>query len=443
MRKLRKLTALFLALLMTASLFAGCGNKAAEGDKKHEDTTKKEETVKNEEKVKLKFACWDYSKDTYQQNLIAAFKAANPNIDVDVIDISAAEYSDKMTVNLAGNADIDVFYSKDLWFYGGAVLKNQILPLDDLIAKENVDIRGYGDLANAMKIDGKLFGLPYRSDFWLVYYNKSLFDKMKVAYPKNGWTWEDFRDTAKKLTSGEGAKKTYGAYIQTWPGQYTLPGLQKDYTKSQLNIDYKQFKDGFKLLYDMQNVDKSAADYATNVSIGAHYRGAFEKGNVGMIFMGTWVMQMLADDKKAKKFDFDWEMVPIPIWKGIEPATMQICTPVSINSKTKNKDAAWKLAKFLSGKDGAKILANNLIMPGYIDSEITKMFTENSALPKGAAEALKVNKTYLELPAHKLTGFVGKMITEEIQLVMTGNKSIDQGIADMEKRRKEIIEQNK
>ena len=34
----------------------------------------------------------------------------------------------------------------------------------------------------------------------MINYNRDLFDKAGVAYPKQGWTWEEFREVAKALT---------------------------------------------------------------------------------------------------------------------------------------------------------------------------------------------------------------------------------------------------
>ena len=42
-----------------------------------------------------------------------------------------------------------------------------------------------------------------------------MFDEAGLEYPQSGWTWEDFRETAIKLTSGSGADKVYGAMIDT------------------------------------------------------------------------------------------------------------------------------------------------------------------------------------------------------------------------------------
>jgi len=45
----------------------------------------------------------------------------------------------------------------------------------------------------------------------------------------------------------------------------------------------------------------------------------------------------------------------------------------------------------------------------------------------------------MEWPPHRLAGLLGTMVNEEIVLAMTGNKSIDQAIADMKARREEIF----
>jgi len=390
-----------------------------------------------EEQIILKFACWDYEISEYDEALITAFERANPNIKVEVYDIPAAEYPDKMLVVLAGGEDIDVFYAKDPTMYGGLVLRNQIMPLDDLIEKDGIDLSAYGGNLEFITIDDSLYGLPYRSDFWVLFYNKDLFDRFGVDYPTNDMTWPEFAETAKALTSGEGVDKTYGAYIHTWASTYFIFGLQKG-EGDLVDGDYSMLKDGLELAYQMQMVDKSAADFATNKSMGAHYRGLFAQGNIGMMYMGTWSMQQILQDAEAGLHDMNWGMARLPQWEGYEPATIGNSTPVVINAKTKYPEEAWKLAKFLGGVEGASILAENLIVPGYIDDTVFEVLASVEGFPTDNMEALVAETIYPEWPPHPLSGLLGKMVEEEIELAMTGNKTIDQAIADMELRREEI-----
>ena len=391
-----------------------------------------------QEPITLKFACWDYELNGYDMTLIAEFEKANPDIKVEVYDMPASEYPDKMLIILAGGEDIDVFYAKDPTMYGGLVLRKQIMPLDELIARDGVDLSGYGGNLENVKVDYTIYGLPYRGDFWILFYNKDLFDRFGIPYPTNEMTWTEFQETAKALTSGEGASKTYGTYIHTWASTYFVFGLQK-HMGDLVEGPYSMLEDGLNLAYQIQMVDKSAADYATNRAMGAHYRGLFEQGNIGMLYMGTWYMQALLHDKAQDLHDVNWGIVRLPQWEGIEHATIGNVTPVVINSKTKHKEAAWKLVKFLSGTKGASILAENMIVPGYLDDSVFEKFAEVEGFPSENMEALVTETVYMEWPPHALSGLLGKMVEEEIVLAMTGNKSIEQAIADMEARREEII----
>ncbi|MDF2725651.1 MAG: family 1 extracellular solute-binding protein [Paenibacillus sp.] len=56
------------------------------------------------------------------------------------------------------------------------------------------------DTVRAISDDGKLYGLPYNRQFNALYYNKDIFDKFGVAYPKDGMTWDDSIELAKRLT---------------------------------------------------------------------------------------------------------------------------------------------------------------------------------------------------------------------------------------------------
>ena len=65
----------------------------------------------------IRFAVWDFSMSPEYQLVIDDFEAEYPDIKVEVIDIAAAEYPDKMTVMLAAGEEVDVFAVKDFASY--------------------------------------------------------------------------------------------------------------------------------------------------------------------------------------------------------------------------------------------------------------------------------------------------------------------------------------
>lgn len=63
---------------------------------------------------------------------------------------------------------------------------------------------------------GELYGLPVPPYFPMVlYYNKSLFDKFGVPYPKDGMSWDEIYDLAKRMTRTEGGTVYRGFNMNT------------------------------------------------------------------------------------------------------------------------------------------------------------------------------------------------------------------------------------
>ena len=61
--------------------------------------------------------------------------------------------------------------------------------------------------------NGKQVALPFKSDYYVLYYNKDIFDAANVEYPSNDMTWDEWEEMCTKLTSGEGNNKVYGGYL--------------------------------------------------------------------------------------------------------------------------------------------------------------------------------------------------------------------------------------
>ena len=214
MKKMWKQMAMALIGIGTVLSVSACGGK--------ENTTSNEpqttaNVAESEAKTEIKVALWDYTNAKYYKNLIEEFEKNNEDISVKVIEISADEYNDKIQIMLSGGDDVDVVFTKEVASLAGLIQKGQVLSLDDYIQKANIDESYYGGMLNELALDGKVYAMPFKKDCTILYYNKDLFDKAGVEYPKDGMTLTDYRELAAKMTSGEGAEKVYGAHLHTWP----------------------------------------------------------------------------------------------------------------------------------------------------------------------------------------------------------------------------------
>lgn len=416
-----------------ASTFAGCGKKE---DSKSADAGAKKE-------VTLKFAIWDYTKAPEYKELIDAFQTDNPNIKVEPLEISAQDYIDKVNIMLSSGDTTDVIAVKDMPHCSNLVKKKQILSIDDFISKDKVDLKPYNGITDAIKVDGKLYGLPYRSDFWVLYYNKDLFDKAKVAYPTNDMTWQQFRETAKKVTSGSGNSKVYGAYLHTWKAT-VMDWAVVDGKNTLIDGKYDFLKKAYDVFLPMQNEDKSIMPLGDAKASSANYSGQFETGKAAMLPMGSWFIGTLLTDKKAGRTNVNWGIATVPHFEGTKAgSTFGSLTPAAINSASKNQEAAWKFVKFLGSEKGATILAKRGVMPAFRNDAVMNTYNSNEGMPKEAKEALKTLSVEIDIPAHPNGAAIDKILQEEHELIMINKNSVDAGISNMEKRVQEVLNSSK
>ena len=82
---------------------------------------------------------------------------------------------------------------------------DMLLDLTDMIsASDKIDLNNYYQgIVNLYQSEGRQYAIPKDIDTIALWYNKTIFDEMGVAYPDETWTWYDFADAAAKLTNDD------------------------------------------------------------------------------------------------------------------------------------------------------------------------------------------------------------------------------------------------
>jgi multiple sugar transport system substrate-binding protein len=400
------------------------------------------------EQVTLKFACWDYDLYPHDKALIQAFQADNPDIKVEVVSVPNADYDNKMNIILSGGEDLDVLYVKSVALFGSLSAKNLLADIKPFIQKDKLDLTPYGAFIDYyLTRDNAILGLPYRSDRYLLYYNKDIFDAAKEPYPSPNMTWTDMRALAKKLTKGTGKDKVWGAFFAPANYCFLTPGLQEG-KGGYLDMDFSLFRDGWSNFYAMMFEDKTAQDWATLKSVSAD-QTYFIKGNSGMMMNGTWFMNLIATEIANGRTSMRWGAVRAPVSSAMKAAgkvaSNGSITPVAMSRKTKNAEAAWKLVKFLSSEKAAKILASYLIVPGYSMPSIVDVMAKVKGFDMTAKDAINTSgPAYPPLSgANPIAGALSSMVNKQLELLFTQNQDLDKTFAEMARLRTEIIDQNK
>ncbi len=88
-----------------------------------------------------------------------------------------------------------------------------IQPIDDFVSTDDLNDFWPGLMDNC-KVDGKLYGVPYLRSTPVLYYNKTLFDKVGLDSSAAPATWDDMVKASDALASA--GVKGYGFYADSW-----------------------------------------------------------------------------------------------------------------------------------------------------------------------------------------------------------------------------------
>ena len=89
--------------------------------------------------------------------------------------------------------------------------KDLLTPVDDYIVRDKVTARtrrAITSVEQSTKRKGKTYLVPLQWAMMVMFYAKKVFDDAGVPYPKDDWTFDQFVETAKKLTNA--GKKKFG-----------------------------------------------------------------------------------------------------------------------------------------------------------------------------------------------------------------------------------------
>lgn len=386
----KKAVTLLLVAAMTATMVAGCGNKAASNEAAA-DSTASDEAAATEETTGTEAAAEDTAdsdEEAWSGTLTVwspqedqdtgwlakecdAFKAAHPNWDITFNYGVCAEGDAKSTITQ------DVENSADVY-----MLANDNIP--DLVAANAIAELGgsYLDYVNTTNSDSivasvtyndAVVAFPFTSNTWFMYYDKSVFsdddiksfdtmlEKGKVSFPlSNSW------------------------YIQAF---YVANGctLFGDGTDEAAGVDFSGDKAATVTKY---LVDLCKNPNFINDADGAGIAG-LRDGSVNAIFSGTWDAKSV---KEALGDNMGVAALPTVNIGGTEGQMKSFVgsKAIGVNPNAGNMQVAMSLAAFLAGEDAQKdhydmrnILPTNIniaIADDPIATAVTKVMTDTSIM---------------------------------------------------------------
>lgn len=460
----RKLLSILLTAAMISAMLVGCGSgkednapvdtapvadsgAETQAPEQEEPAAPEADTQESAEPITLKWAIWDKDITPYWQALKDEYEAAHDNVTIEMVDLGSADYMTVLATELSGSgSDFDVVTIKDVPGYATLVSKNTLEPLDSYISAAGIDLSQYGGVDKQVTVDGSLYELPFRNDFWVVFYNKDIFDAAGVDYPTNDMTFDEYDELARKVTDTTFGAQVYGTHYHTWRSAVQLFGIL-DGKHSILDGEYSFLKPYYEMVLGQED-DQVCRNYADLSAEGLHYSAAFSGGDVAMLNMGSWYISTLISSIQSGEYDAslcgNWGMVKYPHAEGVEAgSTLGTITGLSVTSVSDQKDAAFEFVQWVSGAEGAKVMASTGNFPALMNDEVAGIISSLEGFPTDAEskEALNVSNLYLEVPYAENVSAINDVLDTYHKAIMNREVSIDEGIEQMNTEVGKILEQ--
>jgi len=365
------------ALAMLAIVTAACGQGGGSGSPVDEKPSVKEEAPPQPVTLKL-YAGWKITDEDYEQIFFKPLRAKYPHIKVETITASG----DINIRNMVAAGDVP-----DLLITGVEGMQSLLdlgvaLDLREQIKLQNFDLNRLDpsilQTVKSFGKNGEIVALPYGMNYNALYYNKTLFDRFGVAYPKDGMTWDEVIELGRKVSRTDAGVQYRGlasSNIVRVASPFSLNRFDPATGKASINTE--AWKRAFQTYQAILSIPGNTTDKKNSDELNAFL---YEKTIAMYPFIGLF--HRMAE---AAKGGLDWDLATYPQYpdkKGLYGEADGYFLLISPTSK--HQKEAFQLigavldesAQLDSAKKGASV-------PPLNKKEITDQFGIESEVLKG------------------------------------------------------------
>jgi multiple sugar transport system substrate-binding protein len=358
-----------MSAMLGLSMLAGCQKSAGDragGATGNEKMGAPTETQASTEPVTLSFYSMPaFNKEKIQTQIVEPVRKKFPNITLNVLDNSEIKQDIAFDKMVTANTIPDFMLIN---FNTVRILKSMGIATDltPMIKSNKVDTQKFMPRAiEYMQQYGEhneLYALPYFINVNVLSYNKDLFDKFGVAYPRDGMTWDETIDLAKKMTrNADGVD-----YLGLNPSRpYVIaPQVSQDVVDSKTGkatVNNDGWKQVFQLLQNVYSIQGNVPD-KVNDFWGA--KNSFYKNqNLAMTLL--WWDQTIGGLQESVDSNkgVNWDMVTAPVF-STNPKMGQWLDQfdMAVAAQSKHQKEAFQVIDYLTSNEYQTGLSQN----GYI-----------------------------------------------------------------------------
>ena len=376
--------------------------------------------------------------------LARAFEETHPKTKVAVSLFPSRDFSKRVLTAIAANQGPDIWYH---YFAPDIAAQGFLEDLTPYLEEAGFDPteRWFPIGQQRAVYNGRYYGVPRDVTAGFIAYNKDMFDAAGIPYPEDGWTINDYRDFALKLTDADNDQYGIGAIVGSsgcfqWSAfSYNMGAdfVSPDGKAVAGYLDTPEAINALKFCLDLTAKDKVSAPPGLQEQFGEL---VFLSGQVGMQHVSTWELPALQEQA-----DFNWGVVAPPRFDentvGIAWTDAYV---LYMWSGSPHKKRTWEFLEWLSGPEAARIMAETGIWTpavpavweemGWTDDEVLGIVWNELKQDSRVANYERSQfywdcvgsifddlwTNYVELEDHDIEGFIQAEV-EEAQICLDDN----------------------
>lgn len=357
-----KFGAILSLLAMSGSVLAGCGSKDGGGAAKPGEEEKPIELVFHAGQS-------NWTEDMFWALYGNLIKKKFPNITPKFIQQAGSKVT--LADLIASGEQIDLMLITQNGTVSWILNNGLQYDLSSYIKESKFDLSKFDPSIVNIQRDiakGGIYALPVFVQIPFMLYNRDLFDKFGVAYPKMGMTWDETYDLAVKMSRTDGGNKYFGLgvnfnfHIQT--SQVPVKLLDTTSNKAVADDNLKRVIDNFARFSMIPGYEAS--------QFPDDEKAFFKDQNLAMWLHFTNVSRRIPDT-------VNWDAVSLPYYsdlKGIAPAADPYFLYVLGTSKYKKQ--AFEVSAFLTTVEAQTEIAKEGFTPVIKDKAVQEAFGKNN-----------------------------------------------------------------
>lgn len=345
---------------------------------------------------------------------------------------------------IAAGKTPDLIFASNGYF---ALLKSLDLMQDltEYVKKYKVDLSIYDqaimDKIKSVGDKGELYSIPFSLNYGMLVYNKDIFDKFGIPYPKDIMSFEEILPLARKINRTEDGIQYIGFepnYGDTIAGQLGVLAIDSNDTPNFESPEYKRVFSFLKQVYDIPG------QIGPNGKFNWGRNGLIKDRNVAMFL--EWTNDAAAPLEEAAKAGFtNWDIAGLPNFQDKLGNGRTVDSHMTFVSKTsKHKEEAFQVLLESVSRETQMLVSANARISSIPDKAIQANYAKNMPSYNGK----KVQNIFLTkmTPSPKSSVYGSKassILRDEQKNMALGNKDVNTALKDAQERALKNVQEEK